>query len=218
MAGNDFYASLFGASYSSYMERPFLGRLIGRLVWSGDARRYYESMAAIAETQAGGTVVDCPCGAGPALRALPSGKGVRYFGFDLSPSMIRRARKKARKRNLANISLAEADATSLPFADAEADLFLSYWGLHCFDDPAAAVMEAARVLKPDGRLIGSAFVLDVTTRRQRLLLRPHTADFGPIGTQAEIERWIGDAGFNLTRSSRSGPFFFFEATRSPQAR
>jgi ubiquinone/menaquinone biosynthesis C-methylase UbiE len=41
----------------------------------------------------GATIIDCPCGAGPALRALPVGASVRYVAADLSSSMLRRARK-----------------------------------------------------------------------------------------------------------------------------
>ncbi|HZK15760.1 MAG TPA: hypothetical protein VFC52_04150, partial [Solirubrobacterales bacterium] len=70
MAHRDFYASPFGVAYSTYMERPRLSRLISRVAWGGDSKPYYDSMGAVAEVAAGGTIVDCPCGAGPALRAL----------------------------------------------------------------------------------------------------------------------------------------------------
>jgi ubiquinone/menaquinone biosynthesis C-methylase UbiE len=46
MPSEDFYASLFGATYSAYMERPRLGRLVGRLVWGGDIAAYYYPEAA----------------------------------------------------------------------------------------------------------------------------------------------------------------------------
>lgn len=62
--GEDSYDSPFGVIYSTYMERPGLSRLIGRLVWGGDSKSYYDSMSAIGEIADGGTIVDCPCGAG----------------------------------------------------------------------------------------------------------------------------------------------------------
>ena len=92
MAGDDFYASAFGAAYSFYMERPWLARLISRVVWGGDLRSYYASMDVLCEVRKGGMVVDCPCGAGPAFRVVPSGRGLRCVGVDLSPSMLSRAR------------------------------------------------------------------------------------------------------------------------------
>lgn len=108
MAREDFYASPFGAAYSAYMEHPPLSRLIGRVVWGGDIRPYYESFSAIAEVPEGGTIVDCPCGAGPALRALHPEAAIRYVAVDLSPAMIRRARRRAQARGLADLELVEA--------------------------------------------------------------------------------------------------------------
>src|ERR1044072_1504777 len=155
---DDFYASLFGAGYSAYMERPRSSRVISRLVWGGDTKPYYESMAAAAEVREGSTIVDCPCGAGPALRAIPTTGAVDYIGVDLSPSMIRRARERAAARGLSNTRFVEANATDLPVGSASADLFFSFWGLHCFADPQAALAEAARVVKRRGRLGGSLFL------------------------------------------------------------
>jgi SAM-dependent methyltransferase len=208
---SDFYASPFGAIYSAYMERPQLGRLIGRAAWGGDSRPYYESMGAVSALAAGATVVDCPCGAGPALRALPADASLRYLAVDRSPSMLRRARSRAAARGLHGIEFIEADAGDLPLAFGSADLFLSYWGLHCFEDPPAALREAARCLKPGSRLVGATFVQGTESLRQRLLIRPGSGDFGKVATQEEIEAWLGEARFDLTATSRSGPMFFFEA-------
>jgi SAM-dependent methyltransferase len=210
---DDFYASPFGAAYSAYMERPRLSRPIGRLVWGGDSRHYYESMRELRVLPAGSTAVDCPCGAGPALRELPGDGSLRYVGVDLSPAMLRRARKRAAARGLGGVELVEADAAALPLADGSADLFLSFWGLHCFADPAAALAEAARVLRPDGRLLGSCLIRGSDTLRQRALVRPHAGGFGPTGTQDEVEEWLAAAGFEAS-AKRSGPMLFFDALPS----
>jgi SAM-dependent methyltransferase len=211
MARKDFYASPFGVAYSTFMERPRLSRLISRTVLGGDDKPYYDSMSAIAEVGEGGTIVDCPCGAGPALRALRPSAQVRYVAADLSPSMIRRARKRAQARGLDSVEFIEASATDLPVATDDVDLFLSFWGLHCFEDPAAALKEAARVLKPGGRFVGCCFVRGSDSLRQRLLVRPGSGDFGRPGTEEEVERWLADAGFDPIDSERSGPMFFFSA-------
>lgn len=213
MSREDFYASPFGAAYSAYMERPRLSRALGRLFWGGDTRAYYESMVAIGETAAGATIVDCPCGAGPAFRALEPGREVRYVAADLSPAMLRRARERAASRGLSGIEFVESKAESLPLEDACADLFLSFWGLHCFPDPAAAVAETGRVLKPGGRLVGASFVRGPSLR-QRLTLRPNRGDFGPIGTEADLLDWLSAAGLEATKTGRSGLYMFFEAIRA----
>jgi SAM-dependent methyltransferase len=214
MARRDFYASPFGIVYSTYMERPSLSRLISRAVWGGDSKHYYDSMGAVAEVADGGTIVDCPCGAGPALRALRPDAEVHYVAADLSPSMLRRARKRAASRGLSSVEFIDADATDLPLSADSADLFLSLWGLHCFDDPWAALAESARVLRPGGRLVGSCFVRGDDSLRQRLLVRSGTGDFGQVGTEAEVRSWLGDAGFEPSRMDRSGPMRFFDARLS----
>lgn len=211
MPRSDYYASPFGVAFSAYMERPRLSRLIARTVWGSDIRPYYESMAAVAQVPDSGTVVDCPCGAGPAFRALKPGQPVRYLAVDLSPSMLRRARQRAKARSLSQVELVEAEATKIPLPDDSADLFFSYWGLHCFDDPAAALHEAGRILEPGGRLVGSTFVLGGNRRRGRLLVKPGRGDFGNPGTAGDVVRWLSDAGFDEPGIRTSGSMLYFDA-------
>ena len=80
---------------------------------------------------------------------------MRYGAADLSPVMLRRARAEAERRDHGQIEFTEADAETLPFEDGSFDLYVSYTGLHCFPDPAAAVAEIGRVLRPGGVLRGS---------------------------------------------------------------
>ncbi|HEY8082855.1 MAG TPA: class I SAM-dependent methyltransferase [Solirubrobacterales bacterium] len=207
----DFYASPFGVAFSTYMERPRLARLISRASFGADTKPYYDSMGAIAEVPDGGTIVDCPCGAGPAFRGLRPEAAVRYVAADLSPSMIRRARKQASRRGLTSVEVIEADATAIPEQAGSADLFLSYWGLHCFNDPVGALAEAARILKPGGRLVGTCFLRGKESLRQRLMIRPHTRDFGPVGTEEEVLEWMKAAGFDSPSTQRSGPMLLFDA-------
>jgi ubiquinone/menaquinone biosynthesis C-methylase UbiE len=211
VARDDLYDSVFGAAYSAYMEHPRVGQVIARFAWGGDTGRYYESMAAIGEVPPGGTIVDCPCGAGPALRAVPAGSTARYIAADLSPAMLRRARGRAHRRQLgARIEFLEASAMDLPLPDASADLFLSLWGIHCFEDPEPAIAEIGRVLSPGGRLVGATFVKEPGGFRQRFVLRPHTSGFGRMCSEGELRGWLADAGLQITEASRSGPFFFFD--------
>ena len=212
MSREDFYDSPLGAAYSAYMERPRLSRALGRVFWGGDTRAYYDSMSAVGEAPEGGTIVDCPCGAGPAFRALEPGREVRYVAADLSPSMLRRARERAARRGLDEIEFIESQAEELPLEDASADLFLSFWGLHCFPDPEAAVREIGRVLKPGGRVVGASFVRGPKLR-QRILLRPDTGDFGPLCTEPELLEWLAREGISVTATGRSGLYFFFEGRR-----
>jgi ubiquinone/menaquinone biosynthesis C-methylase UbiE len=198
-----------GAAYSAYMERPWLSRFVIRGAWGGNIAPFYESMEAIANMPPGTTIVDCPCGAGPAFRAIPRGRLLRYIAVDSSPAMLRRARRRARARGLSTIEFMRADASELPLADGSADLFLSYWGLHCFQRPQAAILEAARVLAPAGRLVAATFVRGNSGLRNRLLIRPNRGPFRQIPTVREVERWIFDAGLRLGTTECCGPLYYF---------
>lgn len=203
----------FGAVYGAYIRRERLARLIARLVWGSDPRAFYASMAAIGQVADGGTIVDAPCGSGVALRALRPEQRVRYLGFDLSPRMLKRARRYAGRLGLRQVELAEADAETLPLAEASADLFLSYFGLHCFPHPDAAVREAARCLRPGGRVVGGTIVIG-ERRLDRLRVRPGVGAFGPVGTEADLERWLSDAGVDAIEIHRSGVFAVFSGSKT----
>jgi ubiquinone/menaquinone biosynthesis C-methylase UbiE len=207
------FASPFGAVYDFYIRRERLARLIARLAWHSDIRPFYASMATVSAMPEGSTIVDAPCGSGVALRALRRGQRVRYLGYDLSPEMLRRARDRTRKLQLDQVELVEADMEALPLDQGSVDLLLSYFGLHCLPDPAAAVTEMARCLRPGGRLVGSSIVQG-TRPLDRLRVRPGAGAYGPVGTAADLREWLEDAGFGEVTLDLRGVFAYFGALRS----
>lgn len=96
-------------------------------------------------------VLDLGCGIGWAVRLMaarcPAGLAV---GVDVSDRMIERAR--AAEENPANVRFEVAGAERLPFDDGAFDRALSVESLYYYDDIPAALAEAARVVKPGGRL------------------------------------------------------------------
>ncbi len=158
----------FGAVYDFYIERPRLMGLIGRAVWGMDASLLYRGIAHLGSAEHV-TIVDVPCGGGVALRALRPAQEVRYFAADISPKMIGRAERRARKRSLGQVEFAVADMTRLPLETGEADLVACFSGLHMLTDPGEALHEFARCLRPGGLLTGTTFLLDDLSRRARTL-------------------------------------------------
>ena len=207
----DLFDSPFGGLYAFYIEHEAACRVIGRAVWGADVRPYYGSMRRIAAVPAGGLIVDAPCGAGVAFRGLAPEHEVRYLAVDLSQGMLARARATAARRGLDGIEFVRADATAIPVESGAADLFLSHFGLHCFPDPEAAVREAARCLRPGGRLEGS-MIARGPRMRQRMLVRPGVGGFGPGGMVADLRRWLDRAGLRGERVEESGCFAYFSAT------
>jgi ubiquinone/menaquinone biosynthesis C-methylase UbiE len=160
----------------------------------------------------GATIVDAPCGSGVALQALRPDQRVRYLGFDLAPAMLARARRRADQLGLDQVTLTEADADTLPVEDEKADLFLSYFGLHCFPDPAAALQEAARCLRPGCRIIGSTIVRG-TRPLDRFRVRPGTGAFGRVGDDADLHLWLTESGLRDVEVQRHGVFAVFRARK-----
>jgi len=95
-----------------------------------------------------GDLIDLGCGPGRHLVALEE-RGVRAFGLDRSTAMLAAAPPELRPR------LVRGDLRRLPFADGSFDGALSMFSSFGYFGPVgdrAALAEAARVLRPGGRL------------------------------------------------------------------
>ncbi len=96
-----------------YIERDWLMRLIGRVVWGIDASVLYTSMDAISQAGDGATILDVPCGGGVALRTLRPDQDVRYIAVDISEKMLERAKRCTKRRSLSQVGFALADMRAL---------------------------------------------------------------------------------------------------------
>jgi SAM-dependent methyltransferase len=205
------FGRLPGGLYSFYIQRPRLARVVGALLWGGNTAPFYDRLSVVRELPPSALVVDAPCGAGVAFAGLSPDQDLRYLALDISEGMLGRAANRARALGLGQVELVGGDVERIPVEDASVDLFLSWWGLHCVPDPEGALREAARCLKPGGRLVG-AMICSGPRLRQRLLVRPNTGLFGPTGTPDDLAAWLERAGLTRTRLDASGPFAYFEAS------
>jgi len=206
-------AGPFGAFYDFYIERPRLMQAVGRTIWGIDAGVLYASMKPIEEASAGAVIADVPCGGGVAFRALAPGQDVRYLAADLSPKMLRRARRRAEQRSLRQVELLEADMNNLPFGDAEVDLFLSFSGLHMVPEPERAVAEIARCLKPGGKVIGTTFLSDGARRARALFKAGSYRGHALPPHRARLIDWLEGAGLKEVSVGPERGFTCFEALR-----
>jgi ubiquinone/menaquinone biosynthesis C-methylase UbiE len=204
---NRLFSRTVGAAYARAIERPALARVFGRLLFGTDVDRIYQAMDVVAELPDGSAVLDVPCGGGITIARLLPGKRVRYVAMDISPGMLDLAR---RRLPHSPVEFVEASIEAIPFADDEFDLCVSFNGLHCLPDPAAAIREIARCLKPGGRLVG-----DFATRGQvpradaYMVLMRASGTFGPGGTLADARRWFTDAGLTIDELECSGAITHF---------
>lgn len=207
-------AGPFGAVYDSYIEREWLSRIIGRLLWGIDVRPFYASMRAVADQPAGATILDVPSGGGVALRALRPDQDVRYIAVDLSTEMLARVVRRADRRALRQAEVVEADMCQLPFDDGQADLCLSYSGLHAVADPRRAVDELVRCLRPGGRLLGTTFLRN-GTRRQRYFfaLARRRGLAAPDFSAEQLRDWLADAGMSDVSVEPGSGFALFRGRK-----
>lgn len=133
------------------------------------------------------TVADLGCGTGHLVAELAPAVR-RVIGVDNSAAMLKAAKR--RVNGTENVDLRRGDLEALPLADAECDAALLVLVLTYVPDPPAVLREAARVLKPGGRLV----VVD---------LLPHDRDdfrqgMGQVAMGFEAGRmgeWMRVAGF-----------------------
>lgn len=101
-------------------------------------------------SQASGRTVDLGAGTGVNLDLFPAAVSELVMA-EPDPHMIKQLRAKAAGRG--GVEILEASAQELPFADDSFDTAVFTLVLCTVPDPAAALRETARVLKPGGRLL-----------------------------------------------------------------
>lgn len=147
------------------------------------------ALAALAPPDA--IVGDLGCGTGQ-MTATLAPCVARVIAVDASAEMLQAAQR--RVAGAANVDLRRGNLEALPIDDGRLDLALVTLVLHHVAEPAAALVEVARVVKPGGRLI----LVD---------MRPHDREtyrqqMGHVWlgfSSDQITTWLGDAGFTSVR-------------------
>jgi SAM-dependent methyltransferase len=109
-------------------------------------------VAAVAEA-APRRVLDVGCGTGELAERIVAATGAEIVAADLSQRMVNLARERGLDARLADIQ-------QLPFGDGEFDCVVAAWVLYHAPERAQAIREAARVLRPGGRLVASTMAED----------------------------------------------------------
>jgi arsenite methyltransferase len=112
---------------------------------------HYFDLAGLAE---GETVVDLGSGSGTDLfcAAVRVGASGRAIGIDMTPAQLAKAARLRDAYGPANVELIESRIESVPLPDGVADWVVSNGVINLAPDKAAAFAEAARLLRPGGRL------------------------------------------------------------------
>ncbi|MGE0735308.1 MAG: ArsR/SmtB family transcription factor [Alphaproteobacteria bacterium] len=112
-------------------------------------------------------------------------------GIDTSREMLSVARTNLDKAALSHCQVRQADMYQLPFTGERFDAVTLHMVLHYADDPSRVVAEAARVLRPNGRLI----VVDFAPHAMNLLRDEHAHRWMGFADDA-MASFLGDAGLS----------------------
>jgi ArsR family transcriptional regulator len=111
-----------------------------------------QALLALLPHQGAARLLDIGTGTGALLEAMAP-RVAQALGVDASRQMLALARARLSRPELAHCAVRQADMYNLPLPDASFDAAVLQMVLHYAEDPAAALAEAARVLRPGGTLV-----------------------------------------------------------------
>jgi ubiquinone/menaquinone biosynthesis C-methylase UbiE len=136
-------------------------------------------------------LIDLGTGTGRMLELL-AGRYRRGLGLDRSPAMLAYARAKLERAKLQHAQVRQGDIYDLPLADGVADAVVMHQVMHFLGDPPQAIREAARVLRPGGRLL----IVDFAPHELEYL-RDQFAHARLGFSGAQVAQWLDDCGLEL---------------------
>lgn len=165
-----------------------------------------ETILAQIGLRSGSVFVDVGCGSGffalPAARLV--GKTGRVYGVDIDPDAIETLSRRAAEEGLDNLDLKVGEAEETLLCKGCADIVFFGINLHDFRDPSRVLMNARKMLKPDGRLI------DLDWKKELMELGP------PMRirfSQDQATSLIVKAGFKIESTTEAGLYHYLITAR-----
>jgi ubiquinone/menaquinone biosynthesis C-methylase UbiE len=201
--------------------------------WEGDRRWVWESSRVVGEwlvealdPQPGETILELAAGVGDtgiaaASRLGPSGK---LISTDFSAQMVDAARRRAGELGASNLVFRTMDAERMDLPDDSVDGVLCRWGYMLMGDPAAALAETRRVLRPGGRLAFSVWADPASNPwasvpAQTLIEHtgaeppdPHAPGIFAMASEERTRELLSAAGFEPSRVEYIEMEWAFEST------
>ena len=196
------------------MPRLSAAAQVQRRLWGTDPRAWaelaeahnqplFEAVLHAAGAGPGTRLLDVGCGSGLTL-VLAEERGAIPAGLDISPGLLHIARDR-----LPAADLREGDLEYLPFGDATFDAVTGVNAFQFAGDPQRALREAARVIRPGGRVVASLFAAPersqgtaVHEAMSTLIPPGQAADHAPYSLSApgHLEAALADAGLRIADS------------------
>ena len=175
-----------------------------------DSRPIHEWLVQHIEPVDGKQILEVAAGPGDTgfLLTPHLGNG-RLVSTDIAESMVEAARKRGTELGIKNVEYRTLDAQAMELSDDSFDAVICRWGFMLMPDPAAAVRECKRVLKPGGRFTFAVFTgpdenpfASMTARIliEMGLLPPPSPEWRPgilaLGDRNLLQKLFDDAKFS----------------------
>lgn len=146
-------------------------------------------------------VLDVAAGTGIVSRALAPDVA-RVIAVDRTEAMIEEGRRRAGAEGHHNLEFVPGSAEDLPFGDELFSLVVTRFSLHHFADPAPAVREMVRVLRPGGRLVVKDLVASTdpaVAARQDHVERLRDASHVRMPRRGSVRTWLEACGLEVAQ-------------------
>lgn len=144
-------------------------------------------------------LVDLGTGTGRTLE-LFAPRYQRGIGFDVNQAMLAYARAKLSRAGLETAQVRQGDIYNLALGSDEADAVVMHQVLHFLSDPAGAITEAARVIKPGGKLL----IVDFAPHQLEFLRQTHAHERLGFSTD-QVKEWLQANGIELVETQELAP-------------
>jgi ubiquinone/menaquinone biosynthesis C-methylase UbiE len=185
---------------AAFYELPVVSLLLGDQLHPGGrdlTRKLAEATIIGRDTE----VLDVACGRGESDRELVAHRGCRVVGIDYSSANVARSRELTKEAGLDDRArFIAGDAERLPFEDGSFDVVICECSLCTFPDPARALSEIKRVLRPGGRVGISDVVLNAPAPQSLQDVIGHVLCITGALSSEGYRRELKAAGFGTIRS------------------
>lgn len=147
-----------------------------------------------AQLQPGETVLELGAGPGDtgfmaSERVVPGG---RLISSDGSEQMLAVARERAAEQGIENVEFKQLQLEWIDMETASVDVIICRWALMLLVDPAAALRECRRVLRPGGRLVVAVWDMPAENPWATIPVRPSSTSAWPNSSVSKARgcsRW-----------------------------